>query len=392
MYAIFAGMLLTASAANAQCYPVKKTADVTYSTVYNLTMDIYTPIGSPATKRPVLIMAHGGSFSGGSKAENTSTEIARRFASRGYTTASINYRLESSTLNLTDSNVAAGAVMRAVGDMKAAVRFFRKDAAGANLYLADTNTVYVGGNSAGAITAVNLAYLNDSLEAPVYIRSQIATNGGVDGNSGNPGYSSKVSGVLNFAGGVKDTFWINAGEPKVFSAHGDADKTVPYDYDNVLNALTGNGALATTITLFGSGAMKPRLDKVGVTNVLKTYVGADHVPWESDVNIFKEIDSLSAVFLGAPTCFELGLSTGIEEVEASQISLYPNPANNVLNITAETPIRTIRIVDQLGREVETKNVAATTTTISVANFSKGIYVANLQMQSGANITKKFVVE
>jgi len=206
MYAIFAGMLLTASAANAQCYPVKKTADVTYSTVYNLTMDIYTPIGSPATKRPVLIMAHGGSFSGGSKAENTSTEIARRFASRGYTTASINYRLESSILNLTDSNVAAGAVMRAVGDMKAAVRFFRKDAAGANLYLADTNTVYVGGNSAGAITAVNLAYLNDSLEAPVYIRSQIATNGGVDGNSGNPGYSSKVSGVLNFAGGVKILF------------------------------------------------------------------------------------------------------------------------------------------------------------------------------------------
>ena len=158
----------------------------------------------------------------------------------------------------------------------------------------------------------------------------------------------------------------------------------------VLKSLTGG--VLKTITLFGSGAMKPRLDKVGVVNQLKTYVGANHVPWESDPAIFAEMDTLAAKFLGATTCYKTGLVSGVEEIQASQISLFPNPASNVLNITAEEIIKTVRVSDQLGREVENKNVAANNTTISIANFSKGIYVATLQMQNGSTITKKFIVE
>ncbi|MCW3124978.1 MAG: Carboxylesterase type, partial [Bacteroidetes bacterium] len=263
LYAMLAGICLSATMASAQCYDVMKTPDVTYTPTDTFKMDIYTPIGAPAGARPLLLMAHGGSFSGGDKNEHTCSEIARRFASRGYTTCSIQYRLEKNTTDLLDSGVAGAAVLRSVADMKAAIRFFKNDAFHANVYNVDTNIVYVGGNSAGAITAVNLAYLRDTLSIRANdfrIDTAIRNAGGLEGDRGYPGYSTVVQGILNFAGGVKDTLWITAGGPKIFSAHGDADRTVPYNFDMVLRSLTGG--ILKTITLCGSGAMKPRLDEL----------------------------------------------------------------------------------------------------------------------------------
>lgn len=393
MYAILAGMCISASIVQAQCYDVLKTPDVTYSTVHNQAMDIYTPIGAPSTPRPLLIMAHGGSFSAGDKSENTSSEIARRFASRGYTTCSINYRLESSVVNLLDSNVAAGAVIRAVSDMKTAIRFFKNDAFHANLYNVDTNTVYVGGNSAGAITAVNLAYLNDTMEAIAYIRTVIRNNGGLEGDGDFQGYTDKVQGVINFAGGVKDTLWISAGEPKIFSAHGDADRTVPYNYDMVLKATT-QGAVKT-ITLCGSGAMKPRLDEMGIVNQLKTYVGSDHVPWESDANKFQEIDTLAALFLGAPTCYRSGFTiAGIQNVTSSaNVSLFPNPASGNITIQiGDASIESINIMDNLGRVLSTTAADGSEAQISVSALSPGMYIARINMKNNQMAVKAFTVK
>ncbi len=381
----------------AQCYQVTRISDVVYSTNHarNI-MDIYLPVGAPAGKRPLLVMAHGGSFSGGSKAEATSSEIARRFASRGFTTASINYRLESSTLNLVDSNVAAGAVIRAVSDMKAAVRFFAMDAENGNLYSVDTAAMYVGGNSAGAITAANYAYLVDTndIRVPIhqYVRTVVAANGGVDGNSGNAGYYDKVKGVLNFAGGVKDTAWIQPGAPKIFSAHGDGDRTVPYGFDRVLNSLTQNGLLATVITLCGSGAMEPKLTAQGITNVLKTYVGADHVPWEADNAMFNEIDSISAVFLGAPVCYETGLVSSLSDVKMDQtIVVYPNPAHTQINITGLNQVTAITLSNQLGQIVSSTTVDGLQHSIDVSTLPKGVYFLKTEGNKGATQVNKVSV-
>jgi len=381
----------------AQCYQVMKMTDVVYSTAdaKNI-LDIYMPVGAPAGKRPLLVMAHGGSFSGGSKEEGTSSEIARRFASRGFTTASINYRLESSTLNLVDSSVAAGAVIRAVSDLKAAVRFFSKDAANGNLYLVDTAAMYIGGNSAGAIAAVNYAYLSDTndIRVPIhqYVIDVVRNNGGVDGNSGNAGFYDKVKGVLNFAGGVKDTAWIKSGSPKVFSAHGDKDRTVPYNFDKVLNSLTQNGLLATVITLCGSGAMKPKLDAQGITNQLKTYVNADHVPWEASPAIFNEIDSLSALFLGAPTCYQTGLVSSLNDVKMNQsITVYPNPTNTQINIIGLNQVTTITLTNKLGQVVSSSVTDGLQHSIDVSALPKGVYFLKTEGNKGASQVNKVSV-
>ncbi len=398
IYTLLAAAIGFASTAHAQCYPVIKTTEVVYSTVLDSTMDIYTPVGAPAGQRPLLVMAHGGSFSTGNKEEGTSSEIARRFASRGYTTASINYRLETSTLNLVDSTVAAGAVLHAVSDMKAAVRFFSKDARGANLYQVDTLHMYVGGNSAGAIAAVNLAYLEDTndIQIPIhqYVRDVVRNNGGISGNSGNDGYYDKVAGVLNFAGGVKDTNWIRSTGPKIFSAHGNKDRTVPYNFDRVLNSLTQNGLLATVITLCGSGAMEPRLTEKGVTNRLQTYVNADHVPWEASATIFNEIDSLAAEFLGAPDCYETGFYLGVAEAaNAVEFGIYPNPSNGTFSVRLNSTdnISKIVLADNTGRFVAEAKVTGNVTAIS-NSLAAGFYSVTLVDNSGKTVgVKKAIV-
>ena len=48
--------------------------------------------------------------------------------------------------------------------MKASVRFFTKDAATTNTYKINPNKIFIGGYSAGAITALHYGYVNNESE------------------------------------------------------------------------------------------------------------------------------------------------------------------------------------------------------------------------------------
>src|SRR5436190_146923 len=105
-----------------------------------LTLDVYQPSGDTALFRPLIVWVHGGSFVGGTKNDADVTQLCQHFAKRGYVCASINYRLGMSFPP--DQASATQAVFRAVQDMKAAIRFFRKDAAMTNLFHVDPDWVF----------------------------------------------------------------------------------------------------------------------------------------------------------------------------------------------------------------------------------------------------------
>ena len=156
-----------------------------------LDMDIYEPNGDTETARPLIIWAHGGSFIGGSKTDGDVVILADRFVKKGYVFASINYRLG---IDFPFSqNDATKAVVRAVQDMKASIRFFYEDRATTDTYKIDTTKIYIGGTSAGAITALHLAYLDQECEILEFMStSELNTLGGIEGTSGNPGYSTAL--------------------------------------------------------------------------------------------------------------------------------------------------------------------------------------------------------
>ncbi|MFQ3269129.1 MAG: para-nitrobenzyl esterase, partial [Flavobacteriales bacterium] len=62
---------------------------VTYSDVHNLQMDIYQAVGDTETQRPLIILAHGGSFVAGIRTNPSMVALGNAFAKRGYVVASI---------------------------------------------------------------------------------------------------------------------------------------------------------------------------------------------------------------------------------------------------------------------------------------------------------------
>lgn len=63
--------------------------------------------------------------------------------------------------------------------------------------------------------------------------------------------------------------------------------------------------------------------------------------------------------------------------EQLQLSIYPNPAADILNIEAEAPIQQIELIDVLGRTVFTKTNCWQKTAISVSSFSPGVYLVKV---------------
>ncbi len=273
----------------------KKTT-VKYSTNAKHEMDVYEPVGDTETDRPLIIFAHGGSFTGGSKTQDvTVVELCQRYAKRGYVTASINYRL--GTLgDMLQAQTAYNVVIRAVSDGKAAVRWFRKNADSVNTFGINPDLIYGGGNSAGAVLFIHLAYI-DSVEeiTNAQIKTAMINNGGIEGNSGNPGYSSKINAVINLAGGINDTSWISAGNPPIVSFHGTTDNVVPYNCANAQGGLT-------PAVLCGTGAMQPRIENLGLDNNVLLFPGDGHVPWESSNVKLNRVDSLTKVFMYRQVC------------------------------------------------------------------------------------------
>jgi lysophospholipase L1-like esterase/predicted esterase len=187
-----------------------------------LLLDIYSPpVSDTIKKRPLFIYIHGGGFKNGSKASSFIFLACNGMAKRGYVSASIDYRLG---INEPKSNTDYfEAMYRAVQDAKAAVRFFRRYA---EKYGIDTSQIFLMGQSAGAITALHLAYL-DQYEVPEFIDvNKMST---LEGNSGNNGFSSKVTGVINGWGAIVNYKWLNTGDVPLFNIAGTSDKTVPYD-------------------------------------------------------------------------------------------------------------------------------------------------------------------
>ena len=309
---------------------------INYSDVYNDNahkMDIYTGNGDTATNRPLIIFHHGGSYYQGSKENPGSVDFCTAFAKRGYVAVSANYRLVS-LLNIV-SFLSSHAeqyeeVLKATSDMKAVIRFFKKEFANGNLYGIDTNAIFVGGISSGGITAVHTAYidqLSDLPTSPIDVQAIANSLGGLEGDAGNYGFSSSVNGVINFAGGIQQLSWIDSSDEPIFSAQGDNDVIVNYycgpGLDNPF-----------VLDLCGLGEIHPICDNLGILNEGLTFNNVDH-NWV--------IGNSQAEFNQA--------------VNAASNFLYPilpcNQSTQIVDSYMENK-ELIKVVDLLGREVSAK--------------------------------------
>lgn len=352
----------------------------------DLYMDIYEPSGDTVSMRPAIVLAFGGSFIVGKRSDLDL--LCRSYASRGYVVVTIDYRLyDGPLLPLPSAATMTDVVIKAVGDMKAAVRHLRQDAATTNTYRIDPNYIFVGGISAGAITANHVAYLDSMDNVASGELTAIQANGGWEGNSSNTAgvYSSSVQGVLNFSGALRDANYINNGEAPLFSAHDDNDGVVPYGGGNA----TIRGF--PIIYIEGSQLMHQRADSmhVGVPNYLITIPNSNrHVSFfiSNAAQWADSVRSASSQFLHDEVLCPIIVSiTQSEDLQQVAARFFPNPAVNDLVVAFdEVPSSyTVRLIDAVGRLVyEQTNVQEQRLVVPRGNWQAGLYQVQVQFEDG----------
>lgn len=335
----------------------------------DLLMDVYEPTGDTETNRPVVIMQFGGSFIFGSRSDVAGQ--CEFFARMGYVAVAPDYRVGFFLPNQVSTTLA---VLRASHDMKAAVRYLKKTVAeDGNPYGIDPDRIIVGGISAGAIGAIHAAYLDELSEVPSYMENDTAGLGGVEGNSGTPGYPSDVLGVLSYSGAIGDTAWINSGDAPIISVHEDGDNVVPYNTTEV--AVQG---IATGLIASGSRDIHARAKNVGVSNCLNAFEGVTaHVGYLAG-GFNEDVKAAVTDFLGNLVCGSTQNCTetqfvGVGEREVRTIGVYPNPTADVLKFRSDE-VGTVEILDATGRTVITRAATLGQNTLDVHDLPRGAYL------------------
>ncbi|MBQ4009360.1 MAG: T9SS type A sorting domain-containing protein, partial [Bacteroidales bacterium] len=85
-------------------------------------------------------------------------------------------------------------------------------------------------------------------------------------------------------------------------------------------------------------------------------------------------------------------ATGIEGNTAFEINLFPNPANDILNITSSETISEIEIVNTLGQVVKRIEVNSDNAVCDVEELKAGVYVVRIRTASATLSQRKFIKE
>lgn len=369
----------------------------------DLFMDIYEPTGDTELERPLIIWVHGGSFIGGTRTDSDVSTLADAFAKKGFVCASIDYRVGMWPI---DSVNAVKAVVRAVQDLKGATRFFYSDRANANTYKIDTTKIFIGGSSAGAITALHTAYLDKECEVEPYIPiADLTAMGGLEGTSGSPGYSSDAAGVINLCGALASYGWLESGDIPFCSLHGTSDGTVPY------NRGAASVSIFEVIYMDGSRMLYEQANTVGVTQSTYSHYGAGHAVYagnaqymDTTINFVRDflIDQMGCTepALEAPnavlenadlyTLFFCGLGT--PEAPSIEASIYPNPSAHIINIELKSDEDfELSVKDMFGREVASFD-AANNFVLNRDQIGSGQFLITIIDKNGYQRTDHIVFE
>ncbi|MFT5336607.1 MAG: para-nitrobenzyl esterase [Sphingobacteriales bacterium] len=356
-----------------------------------LFFDFYAPEGDQMEERPLVILAHGGSFIGGERTGADVVPLANDLAKHGFAVASISYRLgiEGFPLGI-DSVTASEAVIRAVHDMRAAVRFFRKDYQAGNGLKIDPNAIYVAGVSAGAFMALHLAYLDEESEIPDYVdQNKPGLTGGIEGESGNPGFSSEARAVVNIAGALRDKNWLKAGDEPLISFHGTDDQTVPYGTD----MLTFLG-FVDIFVVDGSKSVHDHAVSVGVNSCMETQYGQDHIPHVENAQYYDTVLVMTRNFMASDFCnatfsCEYGNVSAVADLSRNTgVSLFPNPSDGYIQFSS--PINQLKVFNNIGQLVFEKTESSAFSEVDLQRLDPGVFY--IVMEDEEHLPQRIILQ
>lgn len=119
-------------------------------------------------------------------------------AMKGYAVANIDYRVDPH-FQLYNSTTNRRAMTDAMHDAKQAIRYFKANAV---LFKLDTNKIVIGGESAGAITAIMASSIDKQAEMSPY---PMANPNNPIGSTSDASYGNAVNATMCLCGMIVDT-------------------------------------------------------------------------------------------------------------------------------------------------------------------------------------------
>jgi acetyl esterase/lipase len=467
-FAFFTHYLLLAQLPYTQKqYPVFVEKDIPYGMAISfaggtesLVLDLYKPIGDENCQRPLLIMAHGGGFIAGDRHNYDVVQICQEMAERGYVTASIEYRLGmhplafyepyalcndainpvgiSKCIYMADTLEFYRGMYRATQDLRGAIRFLKGRH---ELDSTDVHNVFIGGSSAGGITALQTAIIDLPSERPPFtaaiadapmpdadLNSCIPTQanrsrpdlGPIEGDLNLNGHDASVQGVAGFMGAVFNLGSLSGDTPPLYLYHRTDDLVVPSNsaqlfglYPFCLNPINLCQPLYTRPWASGSSAIADELVQMGgaappfFNDVLTNYGPAngddcfDDPPGHSIENIPLRCENLSGFF--APIIVASGNNptgncvSGVgEKLRSNDLLIFPNPINNeVLNLhCAHCPegATLYQLLDGKGRVVALARGNGKQFRWEMDGLPSGLYFVRVLMENGWSATRTAIIE
>ena len=285
----------------------------------DLHLDVFRPKDDTLQKHPLIMFIQGGAFYFGSKDDKAPSRWCQHFASQGYVTVSIDYRI-----GFLPTKASIGrAAYRATQDAHAAMRFL---VAHQEEFGIDTTMMFVGGSSSGSITALNLAFLTNEAR-PRYTRKGFLRSdlGDIDtcGNAFRNHF--RIRGIVDMWGGLSDTALMRGRNISILAFHGDTDNVMPYDYGYPFSVADPLNTLIVD-KMYGSSYIVDRAIKLGYKARLVTFSGLKHAlhlepkTKELNDNFFVIQDTMSDFF------YDIIMPEELEIVEeGASYSLRPQP-------------------------------------------------------------------
>jgi len=352
----------------------------------DLHMDIYRPKDDTEKERAAVLVMHGGAFAAGSKndTEQQSVAYCDSLAARGFVAISVQYRLgltatiENKVLSI-DSLDFSRSVYRGIQDVRAAVRYVRANASELGVH---KDRIYLLGNSAGAILALENIYMDKASEVPAVAHD--APDLGELDNNGVQGESAQANAVVALWGAVHDPSIVEETATPVLLVHGSADSTVLFKtgrplsnlaatlgVNSMMLALAGVSSFdVQTPTLYGSFVIDSLLKEKDVAH--ETYF-VDDMPHEFydeagyDVKVREKVFDFLYAQTQAPATTR---AFSIALVRASQIRMADGNTGFTLN--AGNGLR-YAVTDLRGRAVLQGRVSAGEF-VDFGMLERGVYV------------------
>lgn len=397
---------------------IRKDSNIVYATsknvftnvMQNLQMDVYYPDPNVDTmqNRPFILLIHGGAFLAGNRHDMDFQ--CMEYARRGFVCATISYRLGwncSGTDFFQVCLLCQGqaydlktATYCAAQDGRAAMRYISANCATWN---ADANKLFIGGESAGSITAYHTTFW-DQTEANTFAPWAVGLAGTLDTAGNSLPNTWHVNALIDNCGAIsKDSALLNNGNIPVISFHDELDCAVPNGYGQVISCFCSAFWYAA-----GSSATTNLLSANGVCTEKNTVMGnLAHCSYPPTSIVRRASCFLKRVMCNAcvsatntdiwaiDSCDNVMTGIAVFGLNPASVTVAPNPSGDWCTFSFSEPSRqsgVLRIYDAYGRLISSQPYPPLTTAVSVQTsaFAEGIYYAEIEL-AGREVKTQFAV-